>query len=737
MTESMDKKVFIYILIAFAFSIGIRMIWVYQFGSIESFLWNGQLMINTNDGYYYAEGARDVIKGAHEANDFSPISSALSLLTAFFAKILPFSFESIVLYMPTFLSSLLIIPLILIAKRLKALEAGFIAALLGSIAWSYYNRTMSGYYDTDMLNIVFPTFILYFFIASIQDRSLNYALLASFSIIAYTWWYSPAYSLMFAFAGLILIYTILTALLSKRAAKKEKLCEHLQKCNDLGFIQEDFVYFYKLCAFIFVASCTLHVGIRLALIGILYIVFLKKNLSEKNIFFIFIASLVLFLGSGVLGMAWGKLQYYVVRDKVVGGGDDIKLFFFTSNQTVRESSAIPFDLFTNRISGSMITFFISLIGYMYLCFKHRIMLLTLPMVALGFIAYKNGLRFTIYAVPFMALGFGYLVFEIVQKIKNNALKYAFVAIASIAVLAPNILHAIDYKVPTVFNAQEVKIIDDLGKKASREDYVLAWWDYGYPVRYYADMRTLVDGGASKYPSNLFETSYILNAPQKNAANMARLAVEYKIKEFDTQEHNKNLDKDDKNYIKMPSNNVAWMMRDYGFTNPNDFLQSLSLDMKLPKKTRDIYLYLPYRMVNIFPTVGRFSYRDLINGKDKKMPFFYQATKMQKKGDRVDLGSGVSLDMKKGILNIQNSPIPIKSFYKAGMDNDFKINVVKQDINSQGLNVLFASSYGTMFVLDDNALNSTYMQLFFLGNYDKNLYELVGANPYARIYKLKQ
>ncbi|MBS9778927.1 MAG: peptide transporter, partial [Campylobacteraceae bacterium] len=518
--------------------------------------------------------------------------------------------------------------------------------------------------------------------------------------------------------------------------KKEELCEHLQKCKDLGFIQEDYVYFYKLCAFVFVASCTLHVSIRLALVVILYIIFLKKNLSEKNIFFIFIASLVVLLGSGVLGMVWGKLQYYVLRDKVVGSGEDLKLFFFTSNQTVRESSSIPFYVFANRISGSMITFLMSLAGYMYLCYKKRIMLLSLPMVALGFIAYKNGLRFTIYAVPFTALGFGYLVFEVAQKIKSKAFKYAFAAITSIAVLIPNILHVIDYKIPTVFNVQEVKSLDSLGKKASHEDYVLAWWDYGYPIRYYADVRTLVDGGSSKASSNLFEASYILNAPQKEAANMARLAVEYKTKEFDVQEHNKNLAKDDKNYIKIPSNNVAWMMRDYGYTNSNDFLQSLSLDIKLPEKTRDIYLYLPYRMVNILPTVARFSYRDLMNGEDGRLPFFYQSTYIKDIGKSIDLGDGIAINKKNNSINLRGNEVPLKSFYDVQISDAGKNIVKKRDVNPNGLNILYAASYGTIFILDDRALNSSYVQLFFFENYDKNLFELSESNPYVKIYKLK-
>lgn len=63
--------------------------------------------------------------------------------------------------MSVFLSSLLVVPIILIAREYKITKAGIMAAFLAVIAMSYYNRTMAGYYDTDMLNIVLPTFTLW------------------------------------------------------------------------------------------------------------------------------------------------------------------------------------------------------------------------------------------------------------------------------------------------------------------------------------------------------------------------------------------------------------------------------------------------------------------------------------------------------------------------------------------------------------------------------------------------
>ena len=197
-----------------------------------------------------------------------------------------------------------------------------------------------------------------------------------------------------------------------------------------------------------------------------------------------------------------------------------------------------------------IIFIVSIIGYIWLSYKHRIMFLGLPMIGLGFLALSGGLRFTIYAVPVLALGIAFFVYELSNMIKNNMLKYGIMAILTIAILVPNIKHAIDYKVPTVFNKDEVVVLDKLKKIASREDYVVGWWDYGYPIRYYADVKTLSDGVQHSGSTN-FPTSFVLTHPQEEASKMLRLDVEYTENRF----------KKD-NTTKWHSSNIGQLIFDY-------------------------------------------------------------------------------------------------------------------------------------------------------------------------------
>ncbi|PVX04524.1 general glycosylation pathway protein, partial [Campylobacter jejuni] len=66
-----------------------------------------------------------------------------------------------------------------------------------------------------------------------------------------------------------------------------------------------------------------------------------------------------------------------------------------------------------------------------------------------------------------------------------------------------LVHLYNYKAPTVFSQNEASLLNQLKNIANREDYVVTWWDYGYPVRYYSDVKTLVDGGKHLGKDNFF------------------------------------------------------------------------------------------------------------------------------------------------------------------------------------------------------------------------------------------
>ncbi|MEA3512108.1 MAG: STT3 domain-containing protein, partial [Campylobacterota bacterium] len=638
------------------------------------------------------------------------------------AKILPISFETVIFYMPAFFSSLIVIPIILIAREFERLDVGFIAALVGSIAWSYYNRTMVGYYDTDLLNIVFPTVLLWSLIWAIRTGEDKYLLIAALDSIAYRWWYPASYSLEFAFIGLIFVYVVY------QYFKKEQFHTNLLLITFMIFAMIN-------------VDGWIRFGIVLALFGLIKF---QREMIEKYIYYIFGLSVVLFLATGGFDPIWNQLKGYVFRDSIAGGADGLGLHFFTVMQTVREAGQIPFETFANRISGHTITFILACIGYIAMAWRYKVMLLALPMVGLGFLALSGGLRFTVYAVPIMALGIGYLIVIASQWLSSQLIndktalisKYVLMTLFTVGALYPNIVHVIGYKVPTVFNNTEVKVLDKLKNIASREDYVVSWWDYGYPLRYYSDVKTLSDGGKHSGSVN-FPTSFILTNPQDEAAKMSRLDVEYTEKRFEVNENNKELDINHTDYIKWAGSNIEQMTVEYGHNDTNDFLTTLGTDITLPKKTRDVYLYLPNRMMNILPTVTLFSNIDLMTGKKGVRPFFYKSKSTKDTGTTIELGNNIRIIKDTGKIQIGKQTLTLNNFAITQYDKKGQLQKKIQTIDKNSpISVIYMKNYNQFLVLDSKMYNSTYIQLFALENYDKEFYEPVILEPLSKVYKLK-
>jgi len=692
-------NIFYLFVVAYLFSIVIRMIWVFQFSGDVQMHWNDHLMINTNDGYQWIEGAKDILRGKKDYID-STTTASISILTSYLIKFLPFSIESIILYMPTIFGSLLAIPILLVGVLLRQTNVGFVAAVVGSITWSYYNRTMTGYYDTDLLVIVLPTFVLLGLLYSIMSQRAYSLFLLAISIIVYKWWYGGSYSLLTAMTAMTFFYAIV--------------------------FERNKLFNYLIISLMLISILSLSIYLKFIFIIGLFIYASYFNKDKRVVFSILVLSIVIFAIFGGFNGIIAQLNNYVFRTAVAA--DELSLHFFSVAQTVREAGHIPFETFANRISGQTVTFFLSTFGYFLFALRYPVMWLALPMMGLGFLALKAGLRFTVYAVPINALGISYLIFLIAKYIqffvpKNLKLigRYSVLIVLTSAVLYPNIIHVIGYKVPTVFTKDEVNVLDKLKTVSNHKDYAIAWWDYGYPVRYYGELNTLVDGGAHSGFQN-YPVSFSLLKPQLVSAKMARIDVETR------EVRNKKPD---------GTNDLESILNDYGYNDANKFLVDLPTNkIELPQKTTDVYYYLPNRMLQILPTVDLFSNMDVVSGKQYPRGFFYFTQRFTQASDGIELGNGVKI-MQDNHLQIGSNKIQMRDFYVTSYDNNGKLQVQRTAVNSSApLSVIFMKNYNTFLVLDNRILASTYIQLFVLENYDKNLFEPVILDPLAKVYKLK-
>lgn len=681
-------------LLAYAFSFLVRMIWVWQFQDDPNFIWNNQLMINTNDGYFFAAGAQKALEGLHMENPrvFGIWDYGVIAFTTLFAKITPFSLETIILYMPAIISSLVVIPIILIARLYKQTLWGFFAALLGSITWSYYNRTMTGYYDTDMFSAMAPMFILFFLMKSTIDFNLRSALYAGIAIIVYPFLYDQGQAIIYAIGIMYALYMIWNH-------REEKTT-------------------YASLILIFLALIPLGMEkpynylIHFVLLILVYLFLKSEKLQEKQLMVMaaIMAVLFLFLGE-VITLIWGKIVSYTIK-----GAEEGSLHFYAVNQTVREAGSIPFETFANRTSGSIWGVIIALIGYVALVIRRPAFILALPLIGIGIFALWGGLRFTVYAVPVAAMSAIYLFFVLSEYIEDIKAKYIFIAVVTALMIYPNITHIIGYKVPTVLNKSEVEDLVKLDSISKSKDYTLSWWDYGYPIWYYSDTSTLIDGG--KHNNDNYIISKILQSPsQQFVANMSRLAVETYV---------------DSNYS-IVANKL------FEEKKPNILLKKLeSADYLLPKKERDVYLYLPYRMLRIFPTVAVFGNINLNTGKAERQVIFYPTSVANQQGSKIMLRNGILFDSAKGELELRGETMKVYRFDVVTYQPKGKSLVESSLGHIDGdFCVVYLASYGQMVVMDRETYNSAYVQMFMLDKYDKDIFELVVSSPYSKIYKVKK
>ena len=696
------KQVFLFVLFAYCFSFLIRMIWVYQFQGNANFIWNGELMINTNDGYYFASGVKDALTGAYSDNPRIPNfwSYGLVFITTFLVKVTPFSIETITLYLPAVISSLVVIPIILIARLYGESLWGFFAALLGSIAWSYYNRTMVGYYDTDMFSAMAPMFILFFLMKSTIDFNLKSALYASIAIAIYPFLYDAGLSVVYAMGMMYALYMLF-----------------YHRNSNITYLSLILI-FISLLPFPLLAPWG-YIAKVIVLIGLYFAMTMqRKPLKQKKLMVITLILFISFLFFGnVFGLIFSKIMGYIAT-----GTNSEGLHFYSVVQTVREAGKIPFSIFANRISGSQLGVLLSFIGYIVLVIKHRAFILALPLVAIGGFALIGGLRFTVYAVPIAAMSVVYLFHMITQMISDKRSIYLLAMGGMTALMIyPNIVHIVGYKVPTVLNKAEVEDLTKLKSISNNKDYTLAWWDYGYPIWYYSNTNTLIDGG--KHSNDNFIISKIMQTYSSElAANLSRLAVETYV---------------DSNYTvaaNMLFSNVSKENKD-----PNLLLSELENGTYvLPKKTRDIYLYLPYKMLNIFPTVALFGNLDLITGKVERKISFYPTPALSNNNGEIRMQNGIVFDAKKGQIVLGKQTKHVKYFIVTQNTQDGKIDLKSQLYNVDGeYAVIYMKSYGKFIIMDAETFKSMYVQMFILGKYDKNLFELVVSSPYSRIYRLKK
>ena len=438
--------------------------------------------------------------------------------------------------------------------------------------------------------------------------------------------------------------------------------------------------------------------------------------------------------------------------------------------TVREASGIPKDVVRNRILADspscscprclpaaekedaliIPTAIFGLLGVILLIIRYWEFCMAVPFLAIAYFCFQGavGLRFTVHVGNVASLGIVFLILCVLafctkklflpSKTENpllNKSSWAVWILASVVViflLRPNIQHAQNYHSHVVYPTKTIEVLDKLNEVSQPDDFVVTWWDYGSGCWFYGGARTFTSPAHQTFDN--FLTSEILRSRNPiRAANLARLKTETYV---DVQES-----------IKGETGYNTAVQEIFRDGKPDlSFYQGDLFDLEqgiypLPKKTRDMFLFLPYEILRIFPTILSFSSRNLYfsdgqaaQNRSLREPPMKILRNGRKEGFSFNFDEGFRFDQQ-GNLRLegqQSGVIPYSQLWvTSGITGDSArivrsidaggFQILSKPDSRASRAILYVEKTKELVLLSSSALNSTFAKRFLLDKFDEDAF----------------
>jgi len=637
---------------------------------------DGVALPNTHDSFYFGSIVQKAALGMHANNYLLPGVYKNGMITAlpyWMIRVFPdLSVEHLLLWLPVYVAGLVCIPLVLIGRLYGSSIWGFGVACLAGVTHSYYNRTLAGYYDTDIFAITSPAFSVFFLLAASRKNSLTYLVCGAISLFLGRFFYDsmPAitYSICLGFMGYQIGLSVLDLYCdTTKSGFWFKLQHALHRPFNCATV---LIISWVLFAEKWSAGSMIDHNPGLFFAGLLPLLLLLVILSSPlrqllksyidrflhprffssvcgGLLLLLVIGVLPFVNIGPFSNTWskitGKLESYSVVGKTGAtmASEAQALKFLDVKTTIREASKIPHEVVRNRILADTPTCscprcmpqgldkaglvipasILGLVGLVVLIFRYWEFCITLPFLAIAYNCFKGavGLRFTVHVGNYAAVGLVFLLLVLAWGILRLVAKkqmqlesyrrkgvwgvWGVVGLLVIGFAWPNLQHAKNYHSHVVYPIHTMEVLDELNKASKPDDFVVTWWDYGSGCWFYGNTRTFTSP-AHQSVDNFLSSEILRSTSPVQAYNLARIKTETFI---EIQEERKSTGSSDF------STAVQAIFKD-GMPDQK-FYQGLLHDAKSPKftlpdKTQDTFLFLPYEILRIFPTILSFSSRNL-------------------------------------------------------------------------------------------------------------------------------
>jgi dolichyl-diphosphooligosaccharide--protein glycosyltransferase/undecaprenyl-diphosphooligosaccharide--protein glycosyltransferase len=297
-------------------------------------------------------------------------------------------------------------------------------------------------------------------------------------------------------------------------------------------------------------------------------------------------------------------------------------------------------------------------------------------------------------------------------IKHSTVQYLVLAVLTLPTLYQNTSYAINYNAPPILLNDEAIVLNAVGEITQPHDKIIAWWDYGYEIHYFSGRQTIASGAAT--PQQLFTLSAIFSNPDSQlVANFAHLLSE---------NGTDGIEKSMKGNLK---------------TGKPIFTGLNSPDAELPEKTHAKYIYMPARMIDIFPTIYSMSNKNLLTGKQFAYTL-YIGKNAQKTGSKWTIDNSIEINLDNGMMKSPQGNTKIAQYIEVNPSDGAKpkTNATLYKDATSKISLVFLKGYNKIMLLDENALNSPFIKMFFFEEFDPNLFELRIRNNHAKLYRVK-
>lgn len=383
-------------------------------------------------------------------------------------------------------------------------------------------------------------------------------------------------------------------------------------------------------------------------------------------------------------------------------------------QTITESQKRDLIQTLKMIHGIWGFVIIGFAGLVYLYIKNFIKMIPItPIIILGSLSIVGSNRFAMYLAPFIGVGIGVIIIEVIKFIEKIAkFNKIFTSIGSISLMFIFFFSTVNYTAysyvirPSI-DPDITKSFIDLKKILPKNSAVFTWWDFGYALMDIPEFATYHDGGAHGGLRTTLVAKGFTNTNQQNLYKLLAYLEEYGFDYLNEAIIKDNISADD-------------MLKEiYGY---NDGF-----------KGENVYILYTRDMIKKFGAISFFGNWDF--NEKKTYPTPYNELRCSKIENKTLYCEGISIDLDSGIATTDGNKFFLKRIVFV---NNGKI-VDKSEIKDTGYTLQLLMRNNGIFsiqLIPETLYASNFNQQYILGNYDKELFQEVYNNfPTARAFKV--